>query len=92
MCCLSKQAGEQEPEPHFSDTPGQDDIKNWIQKLSSVVMTLWSHDAVSMDVARTAGIPVFTYGECLLKSSPENVLMLQPLPMMVHLNLEVEDG
>ena len=63
-----------------------------MQKLSFVVMTLWNQDAVSMDVARTAGIPVFTYGECLLKSSPEHMLMMQPVPMLVPLNLEVEEG
>ena len=55
-------------------------------------MNLWNQDAVSTNVARTAGIPVLTYGECLLKSGPEHVLMMQPLPMMVPLNLELEEG
>ena len=51
-------------------------------------MTLWSNNAVSTDVALTAKIPVFTYGEW----SHEHILMIQPLAMMMPLNLEVEDG
>ena len=39
VCCLSKLAGEQEPEAPVSDTQDHKDIKEWLQKLSSVVMT-----------------------------------------------------
>ena len=52
-------------------------------------MTLWNQEAVTMEVARTAGMPEFTYGEILLKSSPDNVIMMQPLPMMVEMCLEI---
>ena len=92
VCCLSKLAGEQEPEAPVSDTQDHDDIKEWLQKLGSVVMTLWNQEAVTMEVARTAGMPEFTYGEVLLKSSAEHVNLMQPLPMQVEMCLEIEEG
>ena len=55
-------------------------------------MTLWNQEAVTMEVARTAGMPEFTYGELLLKSSQEQVIMMQPLAMMVEICLEIEEG
>ena len=73
--CLSKQACEQEPESPVSDTQDHDAIKEWLQKISSVLMTLWNQEAVTMDVARATGMHEFTYGEILLKSSPDNVIM-----------------
>ena len=36
-------------------------------------------------------MPEFTYGEILLKCSPEIVIMMQPLPMLEKLNLEIEE-
>ena len=36
-------------------------------------------------------MPEFTYGEILLKNSPEIVIMMQPLPMLEELNLEIEE-
>ena len=85
-CCLSKQAGKQEPEPPVSDTQCLEDIKNRIQRLQR------SNNGVSTDVAHIAKIPVFTYGECLLKCSAEHVLMMQPLAMLKPLNWDIEDG
>ena len=67
----------------MSDTQDHNTIKEWLQRLSTVVLTLWNQEAVTLEVARTAGMPEFTYGEVLLKSSAEHVNLMQPLPMQL---------
>jgi hypothetical protein len=91
-CCLSTKVGEVEPEPPIRDTQCREYIKNWIQRLSTAVMALWSQDAISADVALTAKIPVFPYGECLLKCTAEHVLMMQPMAMVKPRNWDTDDG
>ena len=49
-------------------------------------------DIISADVALTAKIPVFTYGECLLKCTAEHVLMMQPMAMVKPRNWDRDDG
>jgi hypothetical protein len=44
-----------------------------------------------MESASAAGIPVLTYGEILLKCSPEIVLRMQPLPILEELSSESEE-
>ena len=65
----------------MSDTQDHNTIKEWLQRLSEVVL---NQEAVSLEVAFTAGMPEFTYGEILLKSSAEHVNLMQPLPMQVE--------
>ena len=44
-------------------------------------------DIISADVALTAKIPVFTYGEC----TAELVLMMQPMAMVKPRNYDTDD-
>ena len=55
------------------------------------VMTLWSQDAISTDVALTAKIPIFTYGKCLLKCIAEHVLIMQPMTILKPRNWDTDD-
>ena len=89
--CLSKQAGEQEPESPVRVTQDHNTIKEWLQKLSTVAMTLWNKEAVTKEYASAAWMPVFIFGEILLKCSPEIVLQMQPLPMLEELSSVSED-
>ena len=49
-------------------------------------MTLWSQDIISADVALTAKIPVFPYGECLLKCTADQVIIMQPMAIVKPMN------
>ena len=41
-------------------------------------MTLWRQEMISTEVVLTANIPSFTYGNCLLSCTAEEVINMQP--------------
>jgi hypothetical protein len=91
IACLSKQAGERETESPARMTQDHDSIKELLQKLSTVALSLWNQEAVTMESASATGMPVLTYGEILLKCSLEIVLRMQPLPMLEELSSKSEE-
>ena len=90
-CCVSAKVSGAEPKPPIRDTQSHEEVKNWIQKLSVAVMTLWSQDIISADVALTAKIPIFTYCECLLQFTAEQVTMMQTMAMVKPRNYDTDD-
>ena len=68
------------------ETQSHEDLRNWIQNLSVAVITLWSQEIISAEVVLTAKIPSFTYGDCLLSSTVDEVIKMQPRAMVMPKN------
>ena len=61
-------------------------------KIFNLTLKMNRNEATEDEVARTAGMPEFTYGEILLKSSAAHVNLMQPLPMQVEVSLVIKEG
>ena len=69
-CCCSAMCSGAKLEFPIRESKSHEDLRNLIQTLSVAVMTLWSQELISTEVALIPNIPSFPYGDCHIK--PKN--------------------